>query len=135
MQCPQCGARTEVNEKRGPFRDRRCTNGACGLDFTTREQVMTERETARLCARTRATNFITSHSPPTAGAEGAPISFHGPRARSGRVGRPRGRQKQQPCALASEGLEAGSNSCPGRGASSDPVDGASTAEQRDRMAI
>ena len=55
MQCPQCGARTEVNEKRGPFRDRRCTNPACRLDVTTCEQLLTRGEGARLCARTRAT--------------------------------------------------------------------------------
>jgi hypothetical protein len=54
MFCPQCGARTEVSETRGPFRDRRCTNAACALEFTTREDVMTLREHRRLCARTRA---------------------------------------------------------------------------------
>ncbi|MGO8816214.1 MAG: hypothetical protein ACLQVG_16370 [Terriglobia bacterium] len=61
MKCPQCGAPTEVSEKRGPFRDRRCTSNACGLSFTTREQVVRPRkqevrpgEHGRLCARTRA---------------------------------------------------------------------------------
>ena len=64
MNCPQCGAATEVNEKRGPFRDRRCTNPACGLGFTTREQFVRPRkqemrpgEHGRLCARTRATQY------------------------------------------------------------------------------
>jgi hypothetical protein len=57
MFCPQCGAHTEVTEKRGIFRDRRCTNAACGLDFTTRENVLTQREHRRLCARTRETKF------------------------------------------------------------------------------
>lgn len=62
MNCPQCGAATEVNEKRGPFRDRRCTNPSCGLDFTTREQFVRPSkyevrpgQHGRLCARTRAT--------------------------------------------------------------------------------
>lgn len=55
MPCPQCGSRTEVNEKRGSFRDRRCTNAACRHDFTTREIVITHLEESRMCARTRAT--------------------------------------------------------------------------------
>lgn len=53
MLCPLCGARTEVNEKRGPYRDRRCTSANCGHDFTTRENILPVRK-ARLCARTRA---------------------------------------------------------------------------------
>ncbi|HMD85139.1 MAG TPA: hypothetical protein VKO18_10620 [Terriglobia bacterium] len=53
MLCPLCGARTEVSEKRGPYRDRRCTNADCGHDFTTRENILPVRK-ARLCARTRA---------------------------------------------------------------------------------
>jgi len=64
MECPQCGARTEVSEKRGPFRERRCTNAACLYDFTTREQIMRSGQQAlkpfrrgRLCARTRATQI------------------------------------------------------------------------------
>ena len=55
MLCPQCGSRTEVNEKRGSFRDRRCTDAACRHDFTTREIVITHLEVSRMCARTRAT--------------------------------------------------------------------------------
>jgi len=51
--CPQCGAPTEVSETRGPFRDRRCTNPACLLAFTTRENVLTLRARRRMCARTR----------------------------------------------------------------------------------
>jgi|SRR5208283_1729920 len=53
MCCPLCGARTEVTETRGPYRDRRCTNAGCGHDFTTRENILPVRR-ARLCARTRA---------------------------------------------------------------------------------
>jgi hypothetical protein len=53
MFCPICGARTVVSEKRGPYRDRRCTNADCRLDFTTREELLPQRH-ARLCARTRA---------------------------------------------------------------------------------
>ena len=52
MYCPKCGARTEVSETRGVFRDRRCTNPACGLNFTTRESVITLGDRGRLCART-----------------------------------------------------------------------------------
>jgi hypothetical protein len=67
--CPMCGSRTEVSEKRGPFRDRRCTNPACRLDFTTREHVMAPREERRKCARTRATEINkAAHSFP-----GAPL--------------------------------------------------------------
>jgi hypothetical protein len=68
MQCPQCGARTEVNEKRGPFRDRRCTNSACGIDFTTREHVLPQHERSR-CARTRAVKIGIGLCPATAGPE------------------------------------------------------------------
>jgi hypothetical protein len=57
MFCPLCGTRSEVSETRLPFRDRRCTNAVCGHEFTTREQVMTHRERARLCARTRLTQM------------------------------------------------------------------------------
>jgi hypothetical protein len=57
MFCPHCGAHTEVTEKRTIFRDRRCMNIACGLEFTTRENVLTQREHRRLCARTRESNF------------------------------------------------------------------------------
>ena len=64
MFCPQCGARTLVSETRGPFRDRRCTNAACHLGFTTCENVVTLREHRHLCARTRATQVeIPLHSP------------------------------------------------------------------------
>jgi hypothetical protein len=58
MQCPECGARTEVTETRGPFRDRRCLNAACRFDYTTREHIIPQRE-SRQCARTRATNIET----------------------------------------------------------------------------
>jgi hypothetical protein len=57
MFCPQCGAHTEVTEKRTIFRDRRCMSTACGLEFTTRENVLTQHEHRRLCARTRETKF------------------------------------------------------------------------------
>lgn len=69
MQCPQCCARTEVCETRGPFRDRRCTNAACGLDFTTREQVMKRRERGRQCAKTRLTQIDLHPRSPAALAE------------------------------------------------------------------
>lgn len=56
MQCPECGARTEVTETRGPFRDRRCLNAACRFDYTTREHIIPQRE-SRQCARTRPSNI------------------------------------------------------------------------------
>jgi len=67
MRCPQCGARTVVCETRGPFRDRRCTNAACRIDFTTREQIMKAREYGRNCARTRATKIEAPQCSPAAG--------------------------------------------------------------------
>ena len=67
MECPQCGARTEVSETRGPFRDRRCTNPACRMDFTTREQIMKARGYGRNCARTRAIKIEAPQCPPAAG--------------------------------------------------------------------
>jgi hypothetical protein len=69
MQCPQCGARTEVSKERGPFRDRRCTNAACGIDFTTCEHLVSFREHHRPCARTRATQTGTPKGFPPAGVE------------------------------------------------------------------
>ncbi len=63
MFCPCCGARTQVSEKRGPFRDRRCTNAACGLNFTTREEMMIQRERGRFCAKTRFTGIEPSSTP------------------------------------------------------------------------
>jgi hypothetical protein len=69
MFCPQCSARTEVTEKRGPFRERRCTNAACNLDFTTREHVMTQRDQGRMCAKTRATHIETLPRSHAAGVE------------------------------------------------------------------
>ena len=62
MQCPRCGTRTDVTEKRGPFRDRRCTSESCRFDFTTREQVLTRQANIRLCARTLAAQ-VTARAP------------------------------------------------------------------------
>ena len=76
MHCPQCGARTEVNEKRGPFRDRRCTNPACRHDFTTCEQIMTLREHRRLCAKTRASQIEVAPRSPAARALAGSTSLH-----------------------------------------------------------
>ena len=39
MTCPICGAETEVLSKRRAFRDRKCSNWACGFRFTTREDL------------------------------------------------------------------------------------------------
>jgi hypothetical protein len=63
MQCPQCDARTEVTEKRGPFRERHCTNLACGIEFTTREHVIPQQE-RNFCARTRAIKIGSPSSVP-----------------------------------------------------------------------
>jgi hypothetical protein len=70
MECPQCGARTQVYEKRGPFRDRRCTDPTCRAQFTTREQIMLCREGGWLCARTRAAQIATSARAPAERIEG-----------------------------------------------------------------
>ena len=51
MNCIKCGATTEVTEKRGPFRDRRCTNLTCAYSFTTCEYLTVQSERERLCAR------------------------------------------------------------------------------------
>jgi len=53
MNCPQCGTRTVVDDKRGPFRQRRCTNTACAMSFTTREHIV-PRQGRNFCVRTRA---------------------------------------------------------------------------------
>ena len=55
MQCPRCGARSSVSEKRGPFRGRRCTNAACRYGFMTREDLILQPAGATPCLRTRAT--------------------------------------------------------------------------------
>lgn len=92
MCCPQCGAHTEVSETRGPFRDRRCTNAACRIEFTTREQVMPPRkqitkprEHGRLCARTRATQIETPRRIPAVGERVSSTSHPGRVAPSGHV--------------------------------------------------
>jgi len=75
MECPYCGAKTEVTETRGPFRDRHCTNRRCGFIFTTREQVMTDQDALapgqhrRQCARTCAAHFKTSAGASLPGAK------------------------------------------------------------------
>src|SRR5208282_5898395 len=96
MFCPRCGARSEVRETRGPFRDRRCTNAACRLDFTTRELIMKQRERTRHCARTRATHLEPLPPSPATGEE------------------------------------AGSTSCPGLSAPSDPGEGANVVQEEQK---
>ncbi len=51
MRCPKCGAITEVRQKRGPFRDRRCVNPACIFGFTTCENLATQNEHQRINAK------------------------------------------------------------------------------------
>ncbi len=51
MRCPHCGATTEVTEKRGPFRTRRCLNVACRYDFATSENLVTHAEHRRVNLR------------------------------------------------------------------------------------
>ncbi len=108
MRCPQCGARTEVSETRGPFRDRRCTNAACGLDFTTREHIMTPREQVmkprqhgRLCARTRATQIETPPRVPAVGEKVASTFRRIPLSDPGESAS--GQQDTQPCRQAEVG--------------------------------
>ena len=65
MRCPKCGALTQVSEKRGPFRTRRCANPACRYDFTTCENVMTDSEHGRrgakvLARRSRASEILSA---------------------------------------------------------------------------
>lgn len=56
-----------MTEKRGPFRDRRCLNPECRREFTTREQIMAERQDLRLCAKTRLSHI----QPQSSGARAA----------------------------------------------------------------
>ena len=73
MLCPLCGAGTQVSEKRGPYRDRRCTNADCGHDFTTRENILPVRK-ARLCAKTRALHGGVLPLSPITGVEESPTT-------------------------------------------------------------
>ena len=54
MRCPKCGAVTEVSEKRGPFRTRRCVNPTCRNDFATCENLMINIGNVRVGAKTLA---------------------------------------------------------------------------------
>jgi hypothetical protein len=65
MRCPRCGAVTEVSEKRGPYRDRRCMNPACLFDFTTCENFLTQDENRRMRAKALATRLAALNSAPT----------------------------------------------------------------------
>jgi len=96
MFCPMCGARTKVTEKRGIFRDRRCTSAACHLDFTTRENVMTLAEDRRLCARTRASNIEVPSRSPAAVVKGGSTSCSDLQAHSNSVEGESGAQKDPP---------------------------------------
>jgi hypothetical protein len=64
MRCPKCGAITEVRQKRGPYRDRCCTNPACAFGFTTCENLTTQNEHRRLRAKTLARRFEAPNYPP-----------------------------------------------------------------------
>ena len=85
MYCPNCAARTQGSETCGVFRDRRCTNAACGLNFTTRESVVTPGERRRLCARTHDARVERSNGSAAAPAKGDSISAPGPGVPSRRV--------------------------------------------------
>lgn len=67
MFSPQGGARIAVSRKRGPWRDRRCPNSARRFDSTTCESILTQREHARLGAKTLALRSQAPFSFPTAG--------------------------------------------------------------------
>ena len=56
MRCPKCGAVTEVSEKRGPFRTRRCVNPTCRNDFATCENLMINIGNVRVGAKTLASD-------------------------------------------------------------------------------
>jgi hypothetical protein len=124
MFCPPCGARSEVRETRGPFRDRRCTNAACCLDFTTYENVMTLREHHHQCARTRATQIEAHTGSPAAPAKVGSTSRSGLGAPSDPVQAPSGAQEKQSGLPLAASIEVGSTSCPRFGASSDRGGGA-----------
>ncbi|MGD1154551.1 MAG: hypothetical protein ABSA41_01860 [Terriglobia bacterium] len=64
MRCPKCGAITEVSEKRGPYRERRCLNRACRFDFTTCENFVTQEEGHRVRAKALATRLAALNSAP-----------------------------------------------------------------------
>jgi len=57
MKCPECGARTEVSEKRGPFRNRHCTNPECRSKFVTCEKPLAENQYHSGCLRTLASMY------------------------------------------------------------------------------
>jgi len=100
MFCPQCGARTYVTETRGPFRDRRCTNAACRLGFTTCENAVTQREHRRLCARTRATQAEAPPRAPAVGSELGPTCHPNLGVAEDSGEGPRAVQGEQKCAQA-----------------------------------
>ncbi len=103
MFCPQCGAHTEVTEKRTIFRDRRCMNAACNLEFTTRENVLTRLEHRRLCARTRETKFTEPLGHPAARSKEGSTSLPGLAAPSHPGENAGSRQKAEPCLQAEVG--------------------------------
>jgi len=64
MRCPQCGAATEVIEKRGPYRDRRCLRSRCGFAFTTCESFVAQDEDRRVGAKALAKRSAALNSLP-----------------------------------------------------------------------
>ena len=74
MRCPKCGGDTEVVEKRGPFRDRRCLRPHCRFDFTTREHFVAQEEDRRVGAKVLARRQAELNSPPAARAKAASAS-------------------------------------------------------------
>jgi len=92
MQCPYCGSRSEVIEKRGAFRDRRCMCPDCRQRFTTREQVMIPlkssvkpRQHGRMCARTRSELTMGSPAQAAVKALGVQLRTAASRASGGKV--------------------------------------------------
>jgi hypothetical protein len=64
MRCPKCGAVTEVTEKRGLYRNRRCLNPACRFDFTTCETFVIQEENRRVGAKALARRLEVPSSTP-----------------------------------------------------------------------
>jgi len=55
MRCPKCGGPTEVTDKRGAFRSRRCTDPVCRLEFKTCENLVAHVDDRRVGLRKLAT--------------------------------------------------------------------------------
>jgi hypothetical protein len=74
MRCPKCGGDTEVVEKRGPFRDRRCLRSRCRFGFTTSENFIVQDEDRHVGAKALAKRTAALKPPPAEHAKAASAS-------------------------------------------------------------